>query len=475
MSDQQANSQGQGQQSSQEPQGTQGIPSLEKMMPQYSVQGGTTNDNSQQPNDFQASQGINQNANQDQNQGQDNPQQRQQGQQNQDQQQDQQQDQGDSPLEEYSFLSGNGENLSQEDKEIRGQVFDMFGASSMDANGNLVDANNNIVLSKANLDNFAKTGEVPTDGNGNQIKEDGSILRPLEDNQPSFIDTTRQLIENEFEFQLLDEQGNPKQYENTAQGQLEMVKDVYSNAVVNSVASFLQLNPQVKDYYYHLATGGQPDSYNFKPVDYSSIEIDKLDKAGKIGLIRSSLDRQKVQNAESIIKTYELASDEIINQSASDALITLDKLTKQEAADKEIQFKKAQEHQKQEADKYWREVKSAVDNNKVANLSIPDKEKDEFFKYLAVPVNSKGLSQNMIDEDNQSMDMDLMVSYMRWKGFKLDDLINLRAKTSNIDALRQRFAGKIPNPSIPNDNKPTHTATGSSELSLDKIIGNRKQ
>lgn len=468
MSDQNANPQGQGQQTSQEPQGAGIIPSLD-------ILGGGLQDQSQIPNQvqeqqqgFQAQPPITPNGQQEQQQG--NP-----FQQQATQEQQQQQSQANSPLEEYSFLSGDGSTLSEQDKEIRNNVFSMFDATSMDATGNLLDANGKIVLSKANLDKFSETGDVPTDADGNQIRHDGSIIRKAEDIAPSFVDATRELVESEFGFQLLDANGKPKTYENSVQGQVDIIKDVYQNATINSVAQFLKSNPQVQNFYYHLANGGSPETYNFKPVDYSNIKVDELDRTAKINLIRTSLERQKVQNVDSLMKTIELSSDEIIHTSASESALLLDKLTKQEREQAEKDYQSQVEKQKQEAVEYWAKVKSVVFDNKVSNINLNDSEKEEFFKYLSAPVNSTGVSQYMIDEESRSLEDDLMIAFMTHKGFKLDDLINLRAKTGKIENLRKRFAGQVPNPRINNEQKPTQQTQGKFDLSLDTIIGGHRQ
>lgn len=492
MSDNNANPQAQGQ-SNQQAQGAPSIPSLDNM-PDTVVIGdqGMPNGNQGQQGQQQGQQGQQQaqqgfqatlpvdfkpdgagQQSQDQNQGQ--------GQGNQEPGKEGQQQQGqqgtpdNSPLEEYSFLSGDGKDLPADLVELRSNVFNLFGASQMDTQGNLLDSNGKVVLSKANLDKYTETGEVPTDNNGNQVREDGSILRSLEDNSPNFVDATRELVEETFKLQLLDKDGKPKAYDNTVEGQVAMINDIYQNGVVNAVAQFLNATPQVKDFYYHLVNGGKPEEYNFKPVDYSAMDVSQMDKSARIGIIKTSLEKQGVQNTENLIKTFELASDEIIEKSAAEALLTLDALTKEDRAKREADYNARVAKDKENAQAYWKEVESAVTENKIANLTIPDSEKEDFLKYLAMPVNPNGLTQNMIDEDEQGLDKELMIAYMRYKGFKFDDLIALRSKTGKLDVLKKRFAGKVPNPQLPNQQRQTQQQGTSFDLTLDKIVGNQQR
>lgn len=363
----------------------------------------------------------------------------------------------DTPLEgveaEYSFLAGDGAGLSQEDLTTRNQVLGHFGASAMSKTGDLVDTAGNVVLRKADLDKFIDTGEVPTDEKGNQIKADGSIFRPAEDLQPRFIDATREIFEAEIPMTMLDAEGKPKVYADSVEGVAEYTKDVYNQAQINSVSEFLNSNPKVKDFFFHIANGNDAESYELKPVDYGSIDLNTLEKADKLNLIKTSLEKQKVQNAKSLMTAYELANDELINTTAADALITLNNLTQADTAKREADYLAQVEAQKQEDAKYWNEVKSAVQAGAIKNIKIPDAEKEGFFKYLAVPTNSKGLSQAQLDAEAEDLETALMIDYLRYKKGNIDDLINLRAKTSKVDAIRQRMKA-VPNPRIVNNKTP---------------------
>lgn len=362
-----------------------------------------------------------------------------------------------SPIEEaYSFLAGDGSNLSQEDLTTRNQLFGNFGASAMNPTGDLVDNTGKVVLTRAALDAFIESGEVPTDENGNQIQADGTIIKSAEDIQPRFIDATRELFEAEIPMQLLDAEGKPKVYADSAEGVAEYAKDVYRQGEVNAVTQFLNSNPKVKDFFFHVANGNTPETYQLAPVDYSKLDVNVLDKAEKLNLIKTSLEKQKVMNAGSLMKTFELAGDDVINSTAADAVITLNNLTAKEKADAEASYLAKQEEEKQSNIKYWNELKSVVDKGSLKNIKIPDTEKESFFKYLAMPIDSKGISQAQLDMDNEDLETSLMIDYLRYKKGNIDDLINLRAKTSKVDAIRQRMKA-VPNPKIVSTNKPTPT------------------
>ena len=54
----------------------------------------------------------------------------------------------------------------------------------------------------------------------------------------------------------------------------------------------------------------------------------------------------------------------------------------------------------------------------------------------------------MIDAEKEDEEDRLLLSYLRFKKFNLNDLVNLKAKTNRLEQLRSRVG--IPNPKIEN-------------------------
>ena len=156
------------------------------------------------------------------------------------------------PIEEdnlSSLLSADDSSLSEEDKSLKNTLLATFGATNVDANGNLINEQGQVVLSKESLDKYIDTGEVLLDAQGNQIDETGKIIKPAgEVNVAStIIELSKNAIEQELGFTLLDEEGKPKSYSNSVEGSTELLKDVATNATVNAVTAFLNSNPDNRD------------------------------------------------------------------------------------------------------------------------------------------------------------------------------------------------------------------------------------
>ena len=358
-----------------------------------------------------------------------------------------------SPIEEdnlTSLLSADDSSLSEEDRTLKNTLLSTFGAAGIDANGNLVNEQGQVVLSKDSLDKYIDTGEVLLDAQGNQIDETGKIIKPASEVNVAntIIELSKNAIEQELGFTLLDSEGKPKSYSNSVEGSTELLKDVATNATVNAVTAFLNSNPELKDIYFHLANGGKLDDYTASNIDYTTVDVTTLDRTGKLNYIKQSFEQQGVKNAGSLIKTLEQSSDEALTQAAADAIITLKQVSEDAKVQREREYQLNQQKEAQALEEYWNNVNSVITNGKLKDINIPNAEKDDFFKYLAVPINSKGESQEMIDAEKESEEDRLLLSYLRFKKFNLNDLVNLKAKTNRLEQLRSRVG--IPNPKIEN-------------------------
>ena len=358
-----------------------------------------------------------------------------------------------SPIEEdniTSLLSADDSSLSEEDRTLKNTLLSTFGAAGIDANGNLINEQGQVVLSKESLDKYIDTGEVLLDAQGNQIDETGKIIKPASEVSVAntIIELSKNAIEQELGFTLLDSEGKPKSYSNSVEGSTELLEDVATNATVNAVTAFLNSNPELKDIYFHLANGGKLDDYTASNIDYTAVDVTTLDRTGKLNYIKQSFEQQGLKNAGSLIKTLEQSSDEALTQAAADAIITLKQVSEDAKVEREREYQLNQQKEAQALEEYWNNVNSVITNGKLKDINIPNAEKEDFFKYLAVPINSKGESQEMIDAEKEDNEDRLLLSYLRFKKFNLNDLVNLKAKTNRLEQLRSRVG--IPNPKIEN-------------------------
>lgn len=345
------------------------------------------------------------------------------------------------PVDEFERVLLSADGLSAEDLQLRNNMLTRFGAVNTDAKGNLLDAQNRVVLSRANLDKFIDTGDVLQDAQGNQVNEFGEVIASAEQvvATNSFVNNARTAIEEEFGFQFLDAEGKPKVYDNSSTGNLEFVKDAITNTHYNAVANFLNSNDELKQIFFHLQNGGTIENYVNESFDYTKVDVASLSREQKLNYIKTSFEKQGLKNASSTLKLLESASEEAVTEATSDALLALNGITEDARTQAEQEYQRRVEEHQKTVDAYWNERKSRIDGGKIGDITIPANEKDKFFDYIATAKDNQGRSQEQIDIANEDPDTSLMLSYLRYKKLKLDDFINIRARGNKLHTARERF------------------------------------
>lgn len=409
----------------------------------------------------------NQNQNQNQGQGTDNGQGQGQGNQN-------QQGSATPPVADELLAVLTNSSLSAEDTVFRNTLLDRFGATGVDSKGNLLNANNEIVLSYANLNNFIDTGNVLTDEQGNQVNELGQIVKTKEDitNDIGLSDVLKNHITENYGFSFVDENNTPVNYPNTEEGHLALLEDTIAKTSNAAVSNFLSTNPLLKDMYYHLQAGKPLEEFTTTVQDYTAVDVDTLSKEQKLAYIRQSYEKQGVKNFASILKLIENAGDEQLNQSTSDALLTLNTLTEEQRTANEEAVRKQRAEEEKEVQKYWANVADVIKKGRLRNLTIPEQEKLNFYKYIAEPIDKEGNTRESVDASNEDTEFQLLVSYLRYNKYDFDKFIKTQAKADRLAALRQRVI--VPNPKIDvarqrTDNNQSHATN--IPPSIERLLG----
>ena len=371
-------------------------------------------------------------------------------------------------VDEFDKLLLSAEGLSPEDTALRTNILNTFGASNIDAQGNLLDANNRVVLTKANLDKYVLDGELILDANGNHINELGEVITPAEQVAATntLVNAAKSEIEQEYGFQFLDADGNPKTYSNTAQGNAELLKDAITNTSVNAVSNFLEARPELKQIFYHLENGGTIDNFVDESFDYTNVNVSALSREQRLNFIRTSFEKQGITNSSSMMKLLEAASDEVLAENTSDALLALNKINESARTQAEEQYQANIAKEQDAINSYWADIKGRIDGGKIKDINIPATEKDKFYEYLSVVKDNQGRSQEQIDMANEDPEFNLQVSYLRFKKLDLNALVNIRARGNKLHSARERF--NIHQPQAVTSSPPVST-NGRTVISLNDL------
>ena len=364
--------------------------------------------------------------------------------------------------------------LSADDKQLKSLVFNTFGASSVDYKGNLLDANGNVVLTAANLDKYIAEGEVPLDANGNQINALGQIVKQAEEVQASYnpVNNAKNFIEQELGINFVDDEGKPIQFDNSAEGVQQFATEVALRSRVNAVEAFLNQNPSTKDFFFHVANGGSVEDYTATAVDYSTVDVTSLSTEEKMNYIKQSYDKQGVKNAGTILNLLQNASAEAVTEAAADALLALNDLDKADKKAREDAYTAAQLAETKRVEDYWNNVKSVIDAGNLKNLQIPATERNDFFKYIAEPINANGETREMVDANKEDPTFSLLVSYVRYKGGDISKFIQSSAKVNRLEQLKQRVGVANGIPKIDGSRERTNETVGNMTTpSIEQILG----
>lgn len=372
-----------------------------------------------------------------------------------------------------ALLSKADSSLSADDITFKSTVFDMFKATNIDFKGNLLDANNNIVLTAENLNNYIETGEVPLDDKGNQVDALGNIIKEAADVNAAYnvVNMTREFIEQDLGFALTDEEGKPRVYENTADGNKAFAKDLITAAQVSAVSAFFNNEPEVKNFFYHLKNGGTIDNFNAGAIDYTSIDIDGLSKEKRLEYIKEAYTAQGVKNPESIMKLLESAGDEVLKQSTAEALLALKGVNDAKLKANEEAFKAQEAAEQKRVAAYWDNINGLINKGNLGSITIPDTEKSGFLKYIAEPINSNGDTQEVLDFQKEDPSFQLMVSYLRYKGGDINKFIQAATKSNRLDKLRSRVGIESPVPKIESNKERVTETRGAFVPSIESLLG----
>ena len=234
------------------------------------------------------------------------------------------------------------------------------------------------------------------------------------------------------------------EYEDTADGLAEMTKDVADKMADSRIDEVLENFPLVKKHLEYVLAGGESNNFMqaYDPrSDYNQIALAEDDSRSQKAIL-SDYFATKGHDKEFIEEMLEDYEDS--GKLYGKAEQARQALGKQQAAQKEqIVSNQRQEFesQAQEQQEFWNGVSDTISNSKeFAGLTVPEKEKSKFFKYISTPINKEGQTQRDLDHNEADMETKLGIDYLMYKGFNLETIINTKAKTKSAKSLRDKIS-----------------------------------
>ena len=232
-------------------------------------------------------------------------------------------------------------------------------------------------------------------------------------------------------------------YEDTAEGLTALTKDMADRLANDKMDQVLEKFPLVKNHLQYVLNGGQSQDFMqaYDPnMDYNTLRISEGDVSSQKAILGDYL-AIKGHDGEFINEMLEDYEDtgKLYNKSEA-ARKALGKYQNQQREQLMEQQVQRQQEERDQLQQFWGGVAETIQHsNEFAGLSVPEREKNEFFDYLSRPVTKEGHTQRDLDHLEAEMETKLAIDYLMYKGFDLDTIINTKARTKSARSLKERI------------------------------------
>lgn len=306
------------------------------------------------------------------------------------------------------------------------------------------------------------------DDDGNLVDDDGKIFKTFEEleewskQQEEVEEDEDELsinnIQKAFGIELVDENDQPLQFENSPKGVAEYINEVITQqtntiqeATINQLYNDI---PYLKDFINYVKVNGSYVGFGQMP-DRRGITLNKDDEQQLIAVLKVAA---KEFNNPTINDTY----IEFLRQNGSlydEAKAQLDALANKDKQDRELLEQQAiqKEQQRQQAlDEYYNLLHTTIQNKKIGDYTLPDNvirnvngkkynaNLQDFFDYIAKPRNIDGQSLTDYQRDVaaktqvERMNKQLLDAWLTFTGGSYKDLVNMAINEENVRVLKLR-------------------------------------
>lgn len=306
------------------------------------------------------------------------------------------------------------------------------------------------------------------DDDGNLVDDDGKIFKTFEEleewskQQEEVEEDEDELsinnIQKAFGIELVDENDQPLQFENSPKGVAEYINEVISQqtntiqeATINQLYNDI---PYLKDFINYVKVNGSYVGFGQMP-DRRGITLNKDDEQQLIAVLKVAA---KEFNNPTINDTY----IEFLRQNGSlydEAKAQLDALANKDKQDRELLEQQAiqKEQERQQAlDEYYNLLYTTIQNKKIGDYTLPDNvirningkkynaNLQDFFDYIAKPRNIDGQSLTDYQRDiagktqSERMNKQLLDAWLTFTGGSYKDLVNMAINEENVRVLKLR-------------------------------------
>lgn len=274
---------------------------------------------------------------------------------------------------------------------------------------------------------------------GQQKAEDEKTQDELEDDGGDQDSIYKAMIESSGLDLSEEEQEQLLSAEEDTEGFTKVASTIANKKAEQRFNQMLEQHPLAAGLAEYEANGGDPEKYistYFPEQDYTEMEVSSDDVQQQKQIVRKSLEQQGFdeEDIESQIDDFENAG--ILENNAKRSLKLLAKNQQKQQEQLEQEREQLREKRQQQAQEQYQKTVDLVEDNKIEGINIPENQKQEFLKYVFEPVDEQGNSQAAIDSQKLDLDKRLLITYLNFSGYQLDDLIDDQAERKSTKNIR---------------------------------------
>lgn len=334
-----------------------------------------------------------------------------------------------------TIRSFSSENADKETLALKQDLLEEFKGNSFDDEGNILDKDGKVLVKFEDVaKEIASQDKALYDDEGNQVDKEGKIIATKEEIEIANNEINQMAKEAGYNF--LDENGNTKIYPKGTEGIKMLSEDIANAKSEEFKKEFFNSNPVLTEVAKHLLAGKDIEDFQ-KPIDYSKVDIKELSNDQKKAYIKQSLMAEGVAD-ERASKIAETFGEKELDKEAEESLNVLQQKEEAKQLARQQEFEREIQEQQQETEKYWGKVEQTISKGDLEGFNLPESDKKDFFRYLAIPVKDNK-SQDQLDRESYSLSKHLKEAYYRFKGYNLEDIVKDRSSKSRVNNLRSRI------------------------------------
>lgn len=232
------------------------------------------------------------------------------------------------------------------------------------------------------------------------------------------------------------------EYADTVEGLTEFVRDISQDVAENQIQELFEQFPLVQQHLDYVLAGGDSDKFfeSHNPqLDYAQIQLRENDQGTQRAILAQYFQAKGHDNdfINEMLEDYEDSGKMFAKaEVAKNALANAQKAERDQLLARQQEQYEAQAKQQEE---FWDGVAQTIESgNEFAGIRIPDRDKRSFFDYISAPTDD-GRTQRDVDYAEAPMEVKLAIDYLMYSGFKLDDIIQTKARTESVKNLKSRI------------------------------------